>query len=205
MSRLAPTFIETLPVGALPPSAAIDALHMAAGIKPAMRTRMLELGATEAVARWCERHGLSHLADEEGYVCVAVERSLAALVLEVDRQVDAHEARLGQLLGYPPCCCELVATWGEDRIDLLVAEAARWQYVGEYRLINPARYLTGESLVCHLPCSPRCDRTLELARAALGLLRTHAHSAAFKRWNSWLNVDWDSEFCRTEPIVRQAE
>lgn len=189
MMRLAPSLLETLPVGPLPPSALVDALQMATGGKSAMRTRLAGHGDLAVVAEWCDRHGLAHLADDEGYVCIAVDLSLAALVLEVDRQAGPHEARLGQLLGYPTCCCELVARRGEGRIDQLASVVSCRPFTGDYRLIDPSGYLPGRSLVCHLPCSARCDRSLDMARAALGLVRAHRHMESFRRWDPWLAVD----------------
>lgn len=180
------SLIETLPLGALPPSAAVDGLQMAAGIKPAIRTRLANPAAGDQVAGWSGRHGLACCLDDEGYVCVSVDRARAAVVLEVDRQSGPHADELGRLLGYPACCCEIVAREGEDRIDELAAEAARWRFEGDYRLIDPSSYLTGKSLICHVPCSPTCDRSLVLALAALDLVHVHRHSEVFRRWEFWL-------------------
>jgi hypothetical protein len=101
---------------------------------------------------------------------------------------DPHEARLGRLLGYPSCCCGFVADRGEDRIDELAAEVALWKFEGDFILIDPRHYLAGSSLVCHLPCSPTCGRSLALARAALCLIRVHQDSVFFRRWAAWLDV-----------------
>ncbi len=203
MKGWARTLVETLPLGALPPSAAVDALQMAAGVKRALRTRLAGPDASTAVAEWCDRHRLSHLVDDEGYASIAVDRPLAALILEVDRQVGPHEAPLGRLLGYPACCSEFVAEGGEDRIDVLACEAARWPFRGDYRLIDPSLYLAGESLVCHVPCSPTCDRSLEMARAALDLVRVHRHSEGFRRWADWLAADIEDATARGGAQLRE--
>ncbi len=191
MKGWARSLIESLPLGALPPSAAVDALQMAAGVKRAMRTRLAGLGASGAVARWCEAHRLFHLVDDEGYASIATDRHLASLILAVDRQVGPHEARLGRLLGYPACCSEFIARRGEALIDQIAGEAARWPFEGRYRLIDPSLYLAGRSLVCHLPCSPTCNRSLEMCRQALSLVFAHRHSAGFRRWAAWLDAPWD--------------
>jgi hypothetical protein len=152
-----------------------------------MRSHLIDPRALDAVAAWSDRHGLALVVDDEGYVCVAVDQTLAALVLEVDRLASPHEASLGRLLGYPPCCCELVAGWGEARIDKLAGEIARWKFEGDYHLIDPTQYRAGRSLVCHLPCSRTCGPSLEVARAALGLVRAHLDSVSFRRWEAWLD------------------
>jgi hypothetical protein len=199
MNNLARSLIETLPLGSLPRSAAVDALHMAVGTKSAIRTRLADPRALDAVTAWSDRHGLTIVGDEEGYVCIAAGRALAALVLEIDRKDAPHEASLGRLLGYPPCCCEFVAQCGEARIDELAGEVARWAFDGTYQLIDPTHYVVGRSLVCHLPCSPTCGRSLQLARTALGLVRLHFDSVFFRRWEAWLDVLQSREPCDVSP------
>ena len=199
MNNLAQSLIETLPLGSLPPSAAVDALHVAVGTKSAMRTRLAGPRALDAVTAWSDRHGLAIVGDEEGYVCIAVDRALAALVLEIDRMDTSHEASLGLLLGYPHCCCEFVAEWGEARIDELAGEVVRWAFEGIYQLIDPAHYVVGRSLVSHLPCSPTCNRSLQLARTALSLVRLHFDSVFFRRWEAWLDVLQSREPCDVPP------
>jgi hypothetical protein len=188
MKGWARSLIETIPLGALPPSAMVDALLMAAGVKRAMRTRLARLGASAAVSEWCDLHRLAHRVDAESYVSIAVDQPLAALILKVDRQVEPHEAGLGRLLGYPACCIAFVAEEGEDRIDQLSAKAAQWPFRGDYRLIDPSLYLAGKSLICHVPCSSTCDPSLGMARAALDLVRVHRHSGGFRRWEVWFDA-----------------
>ena len=70
-----------------------------------------------------------------------------------------HEASLGRLLGYPPCCCEFVAECGETRIDELAGEVARWAFRDIYQLIDPTHTPRADRLsaIClvHRPATAR--------------------------------------------------
>lgn len=174
----------TLPRGELPLSAGVDFLHMLACGKPAVRFKLTEHGSAD-LTRWCAAHGYACRVDEDGFCCVAPTVSLAERVLEVDRRSEPHELELGLLLGYPRCCCESVAEVGESAIDDHAAVVARWPYTGRYRLIDPSRYRRGESLVCHLPCSPTCTPSLELALRAARFLKVWLGRPPFDRWCRW--------------------
>jgi hypothetical protein len=88
-------------------------------------------------------------------------------------------------LGYPPCCCTAIATAGESAIDDCAAIAADWNYSGCYRMINPAAYRAGGSLICHVPCSPTCDASLSLATRAWSVARQNLHRPRFSLWRLW--------------------
>ena len=173
-----------LPHRTLPLSAGVDFLHMVACGKPAVRFKLTEHGSTD-LALWCAAHGDACRVDEDGFCCVAPTLSLAERVLEVDRRTEPHELELGLLLGYPRCCSEGVAEIGESAIDDHAAVVARWPYAGRYRLIDPSGYRRGDSLVCHLPCSPACGPSLELALRAARFLEYRLRHPPFDRWSHW--------------------
>lgn len=175
----------SLPHDHMPLSARVDFLHLTALGKPAARVKVPD-GALPALERWCERHGYGWDADEEGYCCVARTEAQARHILEVDRRVEPHELELGLLLGYPRCCCEAIARLGESRIDEQALVVARWEFEGPFRLINPSRYRQGGSLICHLPCSPICARTLEIASRACRFIRPRLDHPAFATWSGSL-------------------
>jgi len=142
-------------------------------------------GLTE-VAAWCQQYGLVLQADSEGYICIASTAELADLVLLVDRSVEPHERQLGKLLGYPVCCCNFVAALGEANIDWLAPEIANWLFVGRFRRIDPTGYLKGKSLICHLPCSPQCRASLNLAEKALDFIKANSEDPIFEPWLAWI-------------------
>lgn len=181
--------VQSMPCEAFPASAAVDVLHLAAGLKSAFRSRLSSVARLSSVQRWCEAHGLAVSIDEDGFVCVAETEDLARRVLEVDRSPEPHERTLGLMLGYPPCCCEFVERVGEAGIDMLAEQMRSWRFVGECRLIDPSDYLKGSSLICHLPCSPCCAPSLALTRAALLFLDQHRDELGFSRWRRWLLKD----------------
>lgn len=182
---VAESLVTSLPHEALPASAAVDALHLAVKLKHAFRSRLTTTAALTLVQQWAGKHGLAMSVDEDDFICVATNRELATRVLEVDRSPEPHELLLGSLLGYPPCCCAFVAQAGESNIDMLAEQIHRWQFEGDNRLIDPSGYLAGTSLICHLPCSPRCPQSLVIARSALQFITRHRRSTGFEQWNRW--------------------
>lgn len=154
--------------------------------KPAVRFKLPELSAADlALERWCAAHGYACEVDEDGFCCVAPTLALAEHVLEVDRRTEPHELELGLLLGYPRCCSQAVAEIGESAIDDYAAVVARWPYAGRYRLIDPSGYRRGDSLICHLPCSPTCGPSLDLALRAAHFLESRLGCPPFDRWSRW--------------------
>jgi hypothetical protein len=125
--------------------------------------------------------------DEDGFICIATNKELANRVLDIDRSPEAHEIQLGTLLGYPPCCCAVVANAGESNIDMLADQIHQWAFVGESKLIDPSGYLAGNSLICHLPCSPQCIHSLVIARSALLFVNRHRCAPEFMQWKRWFS------------------
>lgn len=177
-----------LPRARLPASAGVDFLHLVALQKPAVRIKLPGPASLSTVASWCAEHGYAWDSDADGFCCVAASRQLAERVLEVDRRTDAHEMELGQLLGYPACCCEAVARVGESRIDAQAKAVAAWTFEGQFQLIDPSGYTQGASLVCHLPCSPACTATLELAVRAGQFLKSRLDHPDFQSWSRWATL-----------------
>ena len=184
LARGAVSVFRTVPHDLLPASARVDFLHLLAAGKPALRVKV-EKSGVEPLARWSAGHGYGCAADDEGYCCVAADHTLARHVLEVDQRAEPHELELGLLLGYPPCCCEAVAALGESRIDEQALVVAGWSFAGPFRLIDPAGYRRGASLLSHLPCSPDCRASLRLARRAAKFLRRRLGERGYESWAGW--------------------
>ena len=168
-------------------SAGVDFLHLVFLRKPAIRFQLPE-PAVNSISQWCEAYHYYFSLDDEGFCCVARRESLPYRLLEVDRRPVPHALELGQLLGYPRCCCRAIASIGERNIDERAVTAAGWNYEGEFRLINPARYQQGCSLICHLPCSSTCSYSLAIAKRALRVVTAYQKHAAFSAWSAWTAV-----------------
>lgn len=178
---------SSLPHITLPLSAGVDFLHLVACGKPAVRFKLTEHGSVH-LAKWCAAHGYACLVDEDGFCCVAPTVHRATRVLEVDRRTEPHELELGLLLGYPQCCCAAIAAVGESAIDEHAAVVATWPFEGRFRLIDPSGYRMGDSLICHLPCGPRCEPSLQLVSRAASFIRGRLAGAPFGRWSRWASL-----------------
>lgn len=162
--------VLTLPLAALPPSALVDALHLAAGTKRVIRTRLLADAPAESALGWSRAAGLAGVVDAQRYFFAGLTRQDVERAATLDAAVTPHEILFGTLLGYPDCCCRAVAAVGEENIDAHAAAVGRWAFAGRHRLIDPGEYRGGLALVSHLPCSPACDQSLELAERVLRYL-----------------------------------
>ena len=60
--------LEALPFGCLPRSSLVDALHLAAGTKEVLRTRLLDGCDVKPILDWCKASGLVGKADEDRFV-----------------------------------------------------------------------------------------------------------------------------------------
>jgi hypothetical protein len=154
---------RSLPLQWFYPSAVVDFMLLFAGAKPAVRVKLREHGGGVAFDSWCRGLELDYACDADGFACVSVKPHAADYILELDRSIEPHEVLLGQALGYPLCCCELIAKIGESQIDAYARQVAQWSFAGSYTRINPAGYDRGIALLSHLPCSVDCDRSLSIA------------------------------------------
>ena len=170
----------------LPASSAVDFMHLIACGKPAVRTQIQQINGLAKIAVWCEQYGFAFQSDDEGYICVAQDVDLARMILLVDQSVEPHESMLGKLLGYPSCCCDFIAAVGETNIDAIAKEITTWPFLGSFSLINPAGYLEGKSLICHLPCSPECGASLQIAEEAFSFIKVNHCEPVFSQWLVWL-------------------
>ena len=181
--------LQTLPQIALPPCALVDFLHFVACDKPAVRTRLENLRSLRQVGDWCSTSGLSMAADGDHFICIARKATIAERILEIDRKVTAHTYELGRALGYPDCCSRFVGKIGEAKIDSLDEKVTHWNFNGIFKLIDPSGYLSGDALICHIPCSPNCETSLRLALRALHFIKANQYCTFMARWGKWLEVD----------------
>jgi hypothetical protein len=101
------------------------------------------------------------------YRVVLARPDVAGAILEAIDQ--GNDEVLGDLLGYPRCCRDAyAATWGRGQVDS-TWETFQSQANGPAETNTFLRWL-GVRLVPHLPCSPTCTASIDLARqlAAVG-------------------------------------
>lgn len=176
--------LRALPWELLRPSALVDCILFFSYCKPAVR--LLVKGDNEqylikALLRWCHERELDFAFDSEGFVCIASNEGASEHILGIDRRSESHEIDLGLALGYPLCCCERVAAIGESGIDAYAIEVALWTFAGSYQRINPCGYRQGLSLISHLPCSPTCEASLEIANQSQIFLMANKSEPIFSR------------------------
>lgn len=183
--------LEHLPSKLLPESAWVDFLNFCACNKPVVRTKLMNVAGINELNSWCANYDLFMVVDNDLYVCISFDKSSAITVLNVDRSTKPHTYQLGLLLGYPECCCAYVDSIGESKIDELAIQISTWDFLGKYKIIDPSGYLNGQSLISHLPCSPNCHLSLELAhRSLMFLVAQQEKNRSFcKRWETWIAFD----------------
>lgn len=177
--------LRSVPWDGLPSSALVDLLLFSIGEKPAVRLRPHNAEGIARLVSWCVSAGLFSATDSDGYACVARSQINADQVIDIDRRFEPHEYDLGLALGYPECCCRAIASLGEGRIDGQADQAARWQYQGRFRRINPKGYCEGLSLISHVPCCPQCRSSLAIANQARAFVLAHPQEPVLRRlWRS---------------------
>ena len=155
----------------LKPSARTDILHLAAKIRPAIRTELAIPVSQDVVRIWMRRLGWYTAIDRDDFLVVSRSSALARMILAIDRDDSPHTFRLGHALGYPPCCCRAAASVGEQNLDSWAIAMSQRRFVGRFKLIDPTAYSEGHALISHIPCSPFCQASLQMAEAALAALR----------------------------------
>jgi len=173
MTAMLTDLLTHAPWTTAPDSFAVDLLQFCSTDKRVIRSKMRSgYGSPrDSLQAWATRFDLFILFDEDGYFFVADDASDAVHARDLDRSNHPHECEFGDLLGYPPCCYKSVASVGEENIDALATLQLAWEFDGQFQLIDTKSYTSGQSLICHLPCTPNCKPSLDLALAALTCLQ----------------------------------
>ena len=189
----------------LKPSARTDILHLAAKIRPAIRTELAVPVRQEIVRSWMRRFGWCTAIDRDDFLVVARSSTQVRMILAIDRDDSPHTFRLGRELGYPTCCCRAAANVGEQNLDSWALALSQRRFIGRFRLIDPIRYREGNALVSHIPCSPFCQASLQMAEATLATLRkTNPPMSVFSGPTSKdLNFVRQIRFELPDPYVRR--
>lgn len=157
-----------IPWDSLPPSARVDVLGWYSG-KPAIRVPRFARGADilAPLADWASVESASIAADVD---FVVVSTHGAAEILAVDQSAEPHAFDLGIRLGYPACCSSVIADAGEVRIDELARTS---ELACRGTILDTSGYPAGCALISHVPCSPTCPASVELAHRCLATALAH--------------------------------
>jgi hypothetical protein len=146
-------------------SAQVDLAQLCCSIRPVIRSQVAGKPSYAEVRRWARRAGLYVAMDDGGFFSMSREPSAARRALRIDAGPGRHTIALGRALGYPLCCCVAAGRRQEEGLDAWANEMSSRRFAGKFRLIRPAGYLTGQSYISHVPCSPCCLPSLRMAQA----------------------------------------
>lgn len=180
----------------LPSTSTLEVLLVAAGRKPAARVRVLretlpalsrdlkQLGLRYSVGfeelrpfsndsslarEWVSFGGRRYMSGLESYVYVALDKALSETVRHADERCDILET--GSLLGYPLCCTHMFNELARHR--KIASNAAFFVYENGMTaswLMNVCLLDMDCTLITHVPCSPHCTSSLNLAKHAFETL-----------------------------------
>jgi hypothetical protein len=154
----------------LKPSAAVDIAQVHFAIRPVLRTETRRNISASEVQRWARQRGwFAHFDDR--FVAFSPFPELGRRVLALDRSAPDHTYLLGLALAYPACCSRAAARNGESVLDDLGASIGAARFIGRFSAINPSGYLAGRALISHIPCSPHCAPSLDMAETLIRALK----------------------------------
>lgn len=161
-------------------------LHLASGVRPTIRFAVPDCSAAREVRAWAATTGF-FAADDESYVVVSRASAEAAKrAMGVDRSSGPHTFELGLLLGYPTCCAQAAGSHGEASLDDWASSTASWELDALNDVLNVTGYSVGRSWLSHIPCSPTCAASLDMAlRTRRWLEAQAAGNATDAPWNTW--------------------
>lgn len=167
----------------LPLSARVDIILKLLGLKTCLRSRLRNREANWfPLKEWCSQLCYFMETDEEGFVYIAQSEQMLVKMKGLDLSFQPHEEQFGWLLGYPLCCCAKIARIGEVCIDDFEMSFRDEQFSGRYQLINPSKYHLGQAFISHVPCSPTCQNSLDLAEKFANFLIVNREEETFKPW-----------------------
>ena len=165
----------------------VDIMLLLSGSKRAIRLGKNTTEVYEKMNYWCIKFKYRSKISRSGLMYISKYIGFVTLVNIVDDCIFPHAYILGCLLGYPSCCSKKIAKIGEPFIDQwenkLVTSGG---FNVDYKLINPEGYLSGTSLISHVPCSFQCKISLQIARSTLETIKTYKDYDCINRWKKWL-------------------
>ena len=171
--------------GGLRPSDYVDFLLFLSSKKPVVRLGKNGEKVYSSVVAWCKTYNIRYYISAERYMYVSKRFLLPWITSVVDDLPVPHAILLGKLFGYPHCCTQKISQLGEDLIDEWeLTEFADEDLVGDYRLIDPKLYRKGVALISHVPCSNKCDASLQIAKDVYQIIAKHRDLPCMENWLS---------------------
>lgn len=167
----------------MPVSANVDVIQFLFGLKPCVRTVIKDSQQEiEPFKKWCRQNNFCWHVDQENFIYFSMNPKLLQQVIHADHSNQKHEELLGNLLGYPECCCKKIAEIGEENIDAFEKYLCQKMFLNSYKLTNPKNYKYGKSYISHVPCSTTCFNSLLIAQKMQKLLLNYKDHHLFSGW-----------------------
>jgi len=179
-----------------PASANIDFLLMLLELKPSMRTRCVaEKDMQKSVVEWLKENGFYAWIDHENYIYISSIQSTLEKVIALDTSTEKQESKIGELFGYPRCCCKKIQGIGEEQIDAYEEAISQEIFPLFFKLIDPKNYRKGTAFISHVPCSTNCFDSLALAQQFGFFIHKNKHSLLFSGWVKELDKIYGALIC----------
>lgn len=147
----------------LKPSALVDLRLTILGIRPAFRTETSSSATNAEIGRWARARSLYFCRDADDFIVFSTKPWLVRHIMTVDQSPGDHLARLGYWLGYPPCCIRSARRMRESNLDRWSEALGARRHIGRFTSNRVSGYRAGQSLISHIPCSPQCKASLDMA------------------------------------------
>jgi hypothetical protein len=178
--------VERFPWNGVGPSALTDLLLLAAGCRQTLHVRPWGQGLFAVIVEWARKVNLESMSDDQYVFVISAGSGQAQAALQADRSILPHTRELGLQLGYPFCCSEEMAKWGEAAIDEGALITSKWSLFGSFRCLRVDGYFDGLSWLSHVPCSPTCHESRSMAEAGHDwLMRQPKLSSLARPWHDW--------------------
>lgn len=167
----------------LPLSFKVDFCQFLAGIKPAVRTRVLvDHTQIQPFVLSLKDFGWHPILDDKNYLVISKSRSLSEIIMQEDQSLFPHASKLGHLLGYPGCCVSYIEQFGESEIDKVAEGYKRECLKGPFILLDISQYLEGIALISHIPCSYECKLSLDIALSVFSFIQKNSRMNGYSEW-----------------------
>lgn len=153
------------------------------GLKLCVRTTLKPFqNNLKPLETWCSEFNLFFERSTDDFLYIASDQEILQKANALDHSYDPHEEKLGELLGYPACCCRKIAAVGEMQIDAFEDWLITQSFNGPFKLIRPHGYREGKAFISHVPCSTSCFDSLNLAKKVVSFLIPHEHESILEPW-----------------------